>query len=63
MTKQQLFVFALVTTLYFPCAAALTVLVKELGWKISAAIVIFTVVLAVAVGGAANQALNILRIL
>ena len=31
--------------------------------KISAAIVIFTVVLAVAVGGAANQALNILRIL
>ncbi len=63
MTKQQLFVFALVTTLYFPCAAALTVLVKELGWKISVAIVIFTIVLAIVVGGIANQALNILRII
>ncbi len=63
MTKQQLFVFALVTTLYFPCVAALTVLVKELGWKTSLAIVAFTIVLAVIVGGAANQILNIVKII
>jgi ferrous iron transport protein B len=62
MTKQQLFVFALVTTLYFPCAAALTVLVKELGWKVSIAIVIFTVILAVVVGGFANLFLNTIKI-
>jgi len=63
MTRQQLFVFALVTTLYFPCAAALTVLVKELGWKTSLAIVAFTIVLAIAVGGFANLFLNAVRIL
>jgi len=62
MTKQQLFVFALVTTLYFPCVAALTVLVKELGWKVSITIVMFTVILAVAVGGFANLFLNIVKI-
>jgi ferrous iron transport protein B len=62
MTKQQLFVFALVTTLYFPCVAALTVLVKEVGWRASIAIVIFTIVLAVAVGGFTNQLLNVLKI-
>ncbi|MDD5593937.1 MAG: ferrous iron transport protein B [Candidatus Margulisbacteria bacterium] len=62
MTKQQLFIFALVTTLYFPCVAALTVLVKELGWKVSIAIVIFTVVLAVLVGGFANIFLNAVKI-
>ncbi|MFA4843895.1 MAG: ferrous iron transport protein B [Candidatus Margulisiibacteriota bacterium] len=63
MTKQQLFIFALVTTLYFPCAAALTVLVKELGWRASIAIVIFTVVLAVVVGGFANMFLNVVKII
>ncbi|MFA5839322.1 MAG: ferrous iron transport protein B [Candidatus Margulisiibacteriota bacterium] len=62
MTKQQLFVFALVTTLYFPCVAALTVLVKELGWKVSIAIVIFTIVLAVAVGSFANLFFNTVKI-
>jgi ferrous iron transport protein B len=62
MTKQQLFIFALVTTLYFPCAAALTVLVKELGWKVSLAIVVFTVVLAVVVGGFANMFLNVVKV-
>jgi ferrous iron transport protein B len=62
MTKQQLFIFALVTTLYFPCIAALTVLVKELEWKTSLAIVAFTIVLAVAVGGFANMFLNAVRV-
>jgi ferrous iron transport protein B len=63
MTKQQLFVFALVTTLYFPCIAALTVLIKELGWKISFAIVAFTIVLAIVVGGFTNQLLNFIHLI
>jgi ferrous iron transport protein B len=63
MTKQQIFIFALVTTLYFPCLAAITVLIKELGWKISLAIAAFTIVLAVAVGGIANQILNIIHVI
>lgn len=63
MTKQQIFIFALVTTLYFPCLAAITVLVKELGWRTSLAIAAFTIVLAVVVGGIANHILNIIHIL
>ncbi|MBI5698991.1 ferrous iron transport protein B [Candidatus Saganbacteria bacterium] len=63
MTKQQIFIFALVTTLYFPCLAAVTALIKELGWKTSLAIAAFTITLAVVVGGFANQFLNAVRIL
>jgi ferrous iron transport protein B len=59
MTKQQIFVFALVTTLYIPCIAAISVLIKELGWKTAALITLFTIALAVLVGGLANQILNI----
>lgn len=63
MTRQQIFIFALVTTLYFPCLAAITALVKELGWKTSLSIAAFTIVLAVIVGGTANQILNVIRII
>ncbi|MFA4967105.1 MAG: ferrous iron transport protein B [Candidatus Margulisiibacteriota bacterium] len=62
MTKQQIFIFALVTTLYFPCLSAITVLIKELGWKTSIAIAAFTIILAIVVGGAANQILNVIHI-
>lgn len=62
MTKQQLFIFALVTTLYIPCMAAITVLVKELGWKTALAITAFTITLAVIVGGFANMFLNTVKI-
>ena len=50
MTKQQIFIFALVVTLYIPCLAAYTVLGRELGWKRASAIAAFTVVLAFTVG-------------
>lgn len=63
MTKQQLFVFALVTTLYIPCMAAITVLVKELGLKTALAITAFTITLAIVVGGVANLFLNFTKIL
>lgn len=61
MTKQQIFIFALVTTLYIPCVATVTVLIKELGWKIAISISLFTITLAIIVGGLANQILNLLH--
>jgi ferrous iron transport protein B len=62
MSKQQLFIFALVTTLYIPCMAAITVLVKEVGWKTALSITLFTISLAIFIGGLANLFLNLVRI-
>ncbi|MHB1413542.1 MAG: nucleoside recognition domain-containing protein, partial [Thermoleophilia bacterium] len=59
MTNSQLFVFALVTAIYIPCAATVTVLGKELGWKGAAAISLFTVTLAVLAGGLVNQLFHV----
>lgn len=55
MSKSQLFVFALVTAIYIPCAATIAALGRELGWKRTAAISVFTIALAVLVGGIVNQ--------
>lgn len=63
MNKQQIFIFGLVTTLYIPCIAAISVLINELGWKTAGLITLFTITLAVIVGGLANQALTILHLL
>ncbi len=59
MTKQQLFIFALVTAIYIPCVATITALGRELGWKRSIAIMAFTIALAVLVGGLINQLLTL----
>ncbi len=53
MTPLQIFVFALVVTIYIPCVATVAVLGKELGWKNALLLMIFTVVLAIVVGGIA----------
>jgi ferrous iron transport protein B len=55
MNPGQLFVYALVSTIYVPCVATIAVLGKELGWKRSAAIVTFTTALAVLIGGIAHR--------
>lgn len=55
MDKRQLFVYALVTAIYIPCVATIAVLARELGWRRSLAIMAFTIVLAVLVGGLVNQ--------
>lgn len=55
MNPGQLFVYALVSTIYIPCVATIAVLGKELGWKRAAAIVAFTVVLALLIGGVAHR--------
>lgn len=61
MTKQQIFVFALITTLYIPCIATVAVLIKELGFKIAISISLFTIALAIIIGGLANQILNLMH--
>ncbi len=57
MDSRQIFVFALVATIYFPCLATAAVLGRELGWRSTAAIMALSIGLAIAVGGIANQVL------
>jgi len=58
MAPPQLFVYALVNTIYIPCIATIAVLGRELGWKRAVAIIAFTVALALAVGGGARLVLH-----
>ncbi len=57
MTPNQLFVYALVNTIYIPCIATFAVLRKELGTRPAFGIAAFTIMLAVLVGGVAHYAL------
>ncbi|MFA5867908.1 MAG: ferrous iron transport protein B [Actinomycetota bacterium] len=57
MTKQQLFVYGLVMTIYIPCIATVAVLGRELGWKRAAAIIALTVGIALLLGGVAYRVL------
>jgi len=52
MSPLQLFVFALVVTIYVPCLATIAVLKKELGVKTAAAITISTFLISLLLGGA-----------
>lgn len=51
MNPDQLFIYALVNTLYIPCAATIAILARELGWYRTLYIVIFTVLFATLIGG------------
>ena len=57
MTPLQIFVFALVLTIYVPCLATVAVLGKELGWKNAVLIMVFTVALALVIGSLAYRLL------
>jgi len=57
MSPLQIFVFALVLTIYIPCVATIAVLGKELGWKTALLIMAFTIVLALVIGGIAYRIL------
>ncbi|MDF1556575.1 MAG: ferrous iron transport protein B [ANME-2 cluster archaeon] len=54
MTPLQIYIFALVATIYIPCAATIAVIGKELGWRDMVLISGFTIVLSIVVGGVAN---------
>lgn len=59
MTADQLFVYALVNTIYIPCVATIAILARELSWKKAISISGFTVMLAVFVGGLVTRLLAI----
>ncbi|MCP8321322.1 MAG: ferrous iron transport protein B, partial [archaeon] len=60
MTPFQLFIFALVVTIYIPCIATISVLIKELGLKNAILISAFTIILALMIGGLANRILPLI---
>ncbi|HYA61481.1 MAG TPA: ferrous iron transport protein B [Candidatus Acidoferrum sp.] len=60
MTPIQIFVFCLVVTLYIPCLATFSVVVRELNWRWAVGGSIFTIVLALIVGGVAHWAFMLL---
>lgn len=58
MTKEQIFVYALVNTIYIPCVATIAVLGRELGWGRALGISGLTISLAFLVGGLARLTLG-----
>lgn len=63
MTPTQLFVYALVNTIYIPCAATIAVLGRELGWKRAISIMVFTITLAIIIGGLAMRVIQYFHLL
>jgi ferrous iron transport protein B len=50
MTEGQMLTFTLFVVFYVPCVATIAVMAKELGWRDTAVISVFAVVLAVVIG-------------
>ncbi len=63
MTPAQLFVYALVNTIYIPCVATIAVLGRELGWKRAGGIMAFTISLAIIIGGIAFRFIEYFHLL
>jgi len=58
MSPLQIFIFALVITIYIPCVATISVLGKEVGWKNTLLIMAFTITLAIFIGGVAYRLIS-----
>lgn len=54
LSPLQIYVFALVATIYVPCAATIAVIGRELGWRNMVLVSGFTIVLSIIVGTIAN---------
>lgn len=54
MAPLQIYVFALVATIYIPCAATIAVIGKELGWRNMILISGFTIILSIIAGSMVN---------
>lgn len=57
LTQTQMVVFALVTMIYIPCIATIAVLGREFGWRRAFAVAVIDILLALLIGGIANQLL------
>ena len=62
MSPAQLFVFAVIVTLYFPCVATMSVLKREMGWKSTAAIMTGDIGIALTIGGALFHLLTAIQL-
>ena len=62
MTLRQIFVYALVNTIYIPCISTISVLNIEIGWKKTLLISILTILTAFIMGIIANKTLYLLGI-
>jgi ferrous iron transport protein B len=62
MTNTQLLIATVTMTLFIPCVAQFSVMLKERGWKTALGIVIFIFPFAFLVGGLLNWLLTILPI-
>ena len=51
LSSLQLYIFAVVTVLFVPCLATITVLLREVGSRIALAVTIYTVALGLFIGG------------
>jgi len=51
LSSLQLYVFAVVTVLFVPCLATVTVLLREVGSRITLAVTVYTVTLGLLIGG------------
>lgn len=60
MSPSQIVTYALVNTLYIPCAASLPVLARELGWRRTALIVALTLTIALLIGAASYRVSGLL---
>lgn len=54
LTPLQLFTFALIMAIYMPCLGTLAAMKGEFGWKSTAKVTVFSVVVAFGIGGAVN---------
>lgn len=60
MSKDQIFTYALVNTIYVPCIATIAMLARALGWRRAAVISGGTVALAVLLGGVVIRVLRLI---
>lgn len=61
LTNTQMVVFALVTMIYVPCIATCAVLWREFGWRRAFAVIVIDILLALLIGGVANQLLLLIN--
>jgi ferrous iron transport protein B len=54
MTELQIYIFAVMSTLFVPCISTMSVLSRENGWKVALLITVFTVLLGIAIGAMIN---------
>jgi ferrous iron transport protein B len=54
MSTLQIYIFAVMSTLFVPCISTMAVLYREDGWKVAALITFYTVLLGIGIGAMIN---------